>query len=95
MKLQLFSSRTGVSAPNLVAIQDAELEMMPTVLVCPLRSDELLTPVRVEVIAAGRRCVVLCELARPIHRRVLVAAGQLDDADSRRVMNAFQMLLAK
>jgi len=78
-----------------VAIQDAELEMMPTGLVCPLRSDELLTPVRVEVIAAGRRCVVLCELARPIHRRVLVAAGQLDDADSRRVMNAFQMLLAK
>jgi mRNA-degrading endonuclease toxin of MazEF toxin-antitoxin module len=95
VKLQLFSSRTGVPEPNLVAIQDAELEMVPTVLVCPLRSDESLTPVRVEVAAAGRRCVVLCELARPIHRRVLVAAGQLDDADSQRVMNAFRMLPAK
>jgi hypothetical protein len=95
VKLQLFSSRTGVSAPNLVAIQDVELEMVPTVLVCPLRFDEPLTPVRVEVTAAGRRCVVLCELARPIHRRVLVAAGQLDDADSQGVMKAFQMLLAK
>jgi hypothetical protein len=78
-----------------VAIQDEELEMVPTVLVCPLRSDELLTPVRVEVTAAGRRCVVLGELARPIHRRALVAAGQLNATDSQRVMNAFQMLLAK
>jgi hypothetical protein len=95
VKLRLFSSRKGVSEPNLVAIQDRELEMLPTLLACPLRPDEPYTPVRAEVTINGRQFMVLCDLVRPVHRRALVAAGELGENDSHRVMGAFRLLLAR
>ena len=69
--------------------------MLATVLVCPLRKDVPLTRVRAEVTVGGARFVVMCELARPIHRRVLMPAGELNAEDSRRVVGTFLLLLAR
>jgi mRNA-degrading endonuclease toxin of MazEF toxin-antitoxin module len=93
--LKLYSSKRGVSAPNLVAIQSAELEMLPTVLVCPLREGFPVTGLRVEVECPGGNLVVLCELTRPIHRRVLELVGELSERDSSRVMETFNLMLAR
>ena len=95
MRLKLYSSRRGVPAPNLVAIQSADLDMLPTVLVCPLQVDHTITRLHVEVECGERTMVALCELARPINRRVLEPAGELSERDSRRVMETFRLLLAQ
>ena len=94
MNLELFSSKAGVAEPNLVAIQAADLGMLPTILVCPLIAAEPLTGVRTTAAVNGRRYVVLCDLARPINRRVLTKAGMLDETSSVRVMQTFSRLLA-
>ena len=94
MNLELYSSKAGVAEPNLVAIQAADLEMLPTVLVCPLIAAEPLTAVRTTASIKGRRYIVLCDLARPINRRVLTKSGVLDDTSSVRVMQTFSKLLA-
>lgn len=95
MRLQLYSSRRGNAAPHLVAIQSEELDMLATVLVCPLRSDVPLTRVRARVTVAGESFVVMCELARPIHRRALQPVGELSEADSTLVTTMFGLLLAR
>ena len=95
MRLKLYSSRRGEPAPNLVAIQAEELDMLPTVLVCPFQVGFPLTRVRVAVEWSGQEYVVLCELARPIHRRGLVPAGELSENDSERVMAMFRLVLAR
>ena len=94
MKLELFSSKRGSAEPNLVAIQAADLDMLPTVLVCPLLVGEPVSGARTTAEFAGRRYSVLCELARPINRRILVKVGELDEVASRRIMTVFRLLLA-
>lgn len=95
MRLKLYSSRRGDPAPNLVAIQSDALDMLPTVLLCPLQNGFPLARLRVEVELSGRCLIVLCELARPIHRRALTPAGELSESDSRCVLETFQLLLAR
>ncbi len=69
--------------------------MLATVLVCPLRNDVPLTRVRARVTVGGERFVVMCELARPIHRRALLPVGELSEEDSACVMMVFGLLLAR
>ena len=95
MNLELYSSKTGNTEPNWVAIQAADLGMLPTVLVCPLLAGEPLTALRTTAMVGRRRYVVLCDLARPINRRALAKAGVLDDSASARIMQTFAMLLAR
>ena len=95
MRLKLYSSRRGNASPHLVAIQSADLDMLATVLVCPLRNDVPLTRVRAGVTVGGERFVVIGELARPIHRRALLPAGELSEEDSALGMMVFGLLLAR
>jgi hypothetical protein len=95
VKLELFSSKKGIARPNLVAIQAADLDMLPTVLVCPLLPDEILSAVRAQVMVDGREYIALCDLARPVNRRILVKVGELSEADSQRIMQTFRLLLAE
>ncbi len=46
MRLPLFSSREAEMAPNLVGIQHPALDMLPTILVCPLKEAEAVTHLR-------------------------------------------------
>ena len=95
MKLELFSSKKGSVEPNLVAIQATDLDMLPTVLVCPLLRDEPISSVRTTVELDGQRYTVMCDLTRPINRRLLAKVGHLDDTASRRIMAVFALLLAQ
>ena len=95
MNLELFSSKKGNPEPNLVAIQAADLDMLPTVLVCPFLPDKPVTAVRVRVTVSGRPYTVMCELARPINRQLLTRVGELDEEASRRIMETFTLLLAR
>jgi len=95
VNLELYSSKKGNLEPNLVAIQAADLGMLPTLLVCPLIAGEVLTAVRTTVHHGGKRYTVLCDLARPINRRALVKTGTLDEAASVRIMRTFELLLAR
>jgi hypothetical protein len=95
VKLELFSSKRGSLEPNLVAIQATDLTMLPTVLVCPLLAGEPVSGVRTFAEIDGRRYTVLCDLARPINRRLLVRVGTVDEITSRRIMAAFSLLLAQ
>jgi len=69
MRLALFSSRETDSSPNLVGIQHPALDMLPTVLVCPIKQAEVLTNVRTTLEWQGKQYTVLCDLARPVHRK--------------------------
>jgi len=95
VRLQLYSSRRGNAAPHLVAIQSEELDMLATVLVRPLRSDVPLTRVRARVKVAGESFVVMRELARPIHRRVMPRVGGLTEHVSALILTMFGLLLAR
>ena len=95
MKLELFSSKRGSIVPNLVGIQAPDLDMLPTVLVCPLLPGLPVSGVRTSVEVDGRSFTILCELARPINRRVLTQVGELDESASRRVINVFHLVLAQ
>jgi len=95
VKLSLYSSRRRNTAPHLVAIQSEELDMLATVLVCPLRDDVPLTRVRARVTVSGKDFVVMCELARPIHRRAVQRVGELFQEDSALVMMIFGLLLGR
>ena len=94
MRLALFSSRTVDASPNLVAIQNPALDMLPTVLVCPIQEFATLTDARVAMTWQGRNLTVLCDLARPINRKTLRLVGELDDATSQRIIETFISLLA-
>lgn len=95
MKLRLFSSkRDPASGPNLVSIQSPRFHLA-TVLVCPFRLGLTLTPARVSAEWAGQTYIVACDLARPIHHRVLQPVGELDEETSARIMKTFARLLAR
>jgi mRNA-degrading endonuclease toxin of MazEF toxin-antitoxin module len=77
--------------------------MLGTVLVCPLKGLDAKTSLRPvvqlrDLSESGEERwvhkVVLCELVRPISRSALTPLGELDAADSRRVMSAFRSILA-
>ena len=94
MRLPLYSSRAAGAAPNLVAIQNPALGMLPTVLVCPIQESATLTDVRVGMTWQDKHYTVLCELARPINRKTLRRVGELDAATSQRIIETFVSLLA-
>ena len=93
MKLRLYASTAKATEPNLVSIQHPDL-VLATELVCPVRREVALTSARAGVQLNGVDYVVLCDLARPIHRRALKPMGELDAAASMRVMRAFVGILA-
>jgi mRNA-degrading endonuclease toxin of MazEF toxin-antitoxin module len=94
MRLPLFSSRETDPSPNLVGIQHAALDMLPTVLVCPIKQGEIVTNVRTTLEWQGTQYTVLCDLARPINRNVLRPVGDLDADTSERILETFLRLLA-
>jgi hypothetical protein len=94
VKLELFSSQKGSIEPNLVAFQATDLSMLPTVLVFPLLADEAMSAVRTELEVGRRRYTALCDLTRPINRRLLSKVGVVEEMDSRRIMATFSLLLA-
>lgn len=95
MRLGLYASTPRSSVPNLVALQDEVLVILPTVLVCPLKPDAALTALRAEVPWHDQKLIACTDLARPIRRTALRPMGQLDDAVSRIVMERFLRLLAR
>ena len=94
MRLPLFSSREAAPFPNLVGIQHPALEMLPTVLVCPIKEAAAVTNLRTTVEWQGKRYTVLCDLARPINRKALRHIGDLDPETSERIIETFVRLLA-
>jgi len=67
MRLPLFSSRAADPFPSLVAIQHPALDMLPTVLVCPIQEAAEVTNVQTILEWQGKRFTVFCDLARPIN----------------------------
>ena len=94
MKLRVYSSKPRGDEPNLVAIQDARLTHVPTILVCPMQRNLSPAPFRAEVSWRETRHIVACDLVRPIHRRVLRLLGEISAADSETVIAALQRLIA-
>ena len=94
MRLPLFSSREAEPSPNLVGIQHPALDMLPTVLVCPIKEAEVVTNIRTTLQWQGNQYTVLCDLARPINRNVLRHVGDLDAETSERIIETFLRLLA-
>ncbi len=95
MRLKLYSSRRGDSSPHLIGVQSEDLDMLATLLVCPLQAGFPLTRVRTEVEWAGQKFVAVCELTRPIRRGLLVEVGELSGPDSQWVMTMIRLLLAR
>ncbi len=95
MRLPLYCSIEKGSEPNLVGLQHPDLTSIPTQLVCPLRADISLTPLREKIILADKEFIVACDLIRPINRNVLRPMGQLDPDSSSRIITKFHLLLAQ
>ena len=94
MNLPLYSSTADISRPNLVGLQHPALSALPTQLVCPLRQNFSLTPLRVKIRWNGGNFVVACDLLRPINSTALKRVGELDGAVSTEILRTFQLLLA-
>ena len=94
MKLKLYSSRRGERIPNLVSVQNSALEILPTVLVCPLKSREAVTNVRTTLRWENETFTVLCDLTRPIHRDALTQVGEADELTSKIIVETVLKLLA-
>lgn len=94
MNLPLYSSTADTSRPNLVGLQHPGLAALPTQLVCPLRENLSLTPLRVKVRWGESNYVVACDLLRPIKTAALKRIGELDGAASAEILRTFQFLLA-
>ena len=94
MNLPLYSSTADISRPNLVGLQHPGLAALPTQLVCPLRENISLTPLRVKIRWSGSDYVAACDLLRPIDSAALKRVGELDAATSAEVLRTFQLLLA-
>ena len=94
MNLPLYSSTADTSRPNLVGLQHPGLADLPTQLVCPLRENISLTPLRVKTRWSDGDYVVACDLLRPINTAALQRVGELDGATSAEVLRTFQLLLA-
>ena len=94
MNLPLYSSTADISRPNLVGLQHPDLAALPTQLVCPLRENLSLTPLRVKIRWSGSDYVVVCDLLRPINTAALKRVGELDSTASAEILRTFQHLLA-
>ena len=66
---------------------------MPTQLVCPIRENLAFTPLRVRIRWNGMDFIVACDLIRPINSAALKRIGELDPADSLKILTTFQLLL--
>ena len=94
MNLPLYSSTADISQPNLVGLQHPALAALPTQLVCPLRGNLSLTPLRVKIRWCGGDYVVACDLIRPINSAALKRIGELDGIASGEILRTFLLLLA-
>lgn len=94
MNLSLYSSTADLSRPNLVGLQHPDLAGLPTQLVCPIRENLTLTPLRARVQWCGSEYVVACDLLRPINASTLKRLGELGAADSLKILTTFKLLLA-
>jgi mRNA-degrading endonuclease toxin of MazEF toxin-antitoxin module len=94
MNLPLYSSTADLSRPNLAGLQHPGLAGLPTQLVCPLRENISLTPLRVKVRWGGADYVAACDLLRPINTAALQRIGELDATASAEILHTFQLLLA-
>jgi hypothetical protein len=94
MNLSLYSSTADLSRPNLVGLQHPDLAGLPTQLVCPIRENLTLTPLRSRVQWGGCDFVVACDLLRPINSSALKRLGELGPADSLKILTTFKLLLA-
>lgn len=95
MRLPLYCSKSKGTEPNLVGLQHPALFSLPIQLVCPLRSDISLTPLREKIHIANKEHVVACDLIRPINRRTLRPMGELDPETSARIITTFHRMLAQ
>lgn len=95
MRLPLYCSTAKGTEPNLVRLQHPALSSLPTQLVCPLRSDVSLTPIRKKIRISGQEYVVACDLIRPINRKTLRPMGELDPETSAHIIATFQLMLAQ
>jgi mRNA-degrading endonuclease toxin of MazEF toxin-antitoxin module len=93
MRLPLYCSTAKGTKPNLVGLQHLALSSLPTQLVCPLRSDISLTPLREKILIADKEHVVACDLIRPISRKALRPMGHLDPETSARILATFLLIL--
>jgi len=94
MRLKLYSSHSPRDFPHLVAVQHPSLDILPTVLVCPLKTGEALTEVRTTLNWKGESFIVLCDLLRPIHRQTLTEIGDVDEKTSNAIIEKVLTLLA-
>ena len=94
MNLPLYSSMADISRPNLVGLQHPSLAALPAQLVCPLRENLSLTPLRVQIRWTGSDYVAACDLLRPINTAALQRVGELDGTASAEILRTFQLLLA-
>lgn len=94
MNLPLYSSTPDLSRPNLVGLQHPDLAGLPTQLVCPLRENLTLTPLRARIQWGGFEFVVACDLLRPINSMALKRLGELGAVDSLKILTTFKFLLA-
>jgi len=94
MNLPLYSSTADISRPNLVGLQHPGLAALPTQLVCPLRKNISLTPLRVKIRWSDCDYIVACDLQRPINSTALKRVGELDSTASADILRTFHLLLA-
>lgn len=94
MNLPLYTSTTDLTRPNVVGLQHPNLAGLPTQLVCPIRENLALTPLRTRFQWGGIEFVVACDLLRPIHSSALKRIGELGESDSSRIITTFKLLLA-
>ncbi len=94
MNLPLYSSTADTARPNLVGLQHPGLAGLPTQLVCPVRENLSLTPLRVKFRWNGADYIATCDLPRPINTTALKRIGELDSTPSAEILHTFQLLLA-
>jgi mRNA-degrading endonuclease toxin of MazEF toxin-antitoxin module len=94
MNLPLYSSTAELAHPNLVALQHPGLAGLPTQLVCPVRENLSLTPLRLKFQWSGVDYVAACDLLRPINTAALKRVGEVDPAASAEILRTLQLLLA-
>ena len=94
MNLPLYSSTLDLTRPNLVGLQHPNLAGLPTQLVCPIRENLALTPLRARLQWGGIEFVVACDLLRPIHSSALKRIGEIGESESLKILTTFKLILA-
>jgi hypothetical protein len=95
MNLSLYSSTSDISQPNLVGLQHPGLAGLPTQLACPIRENLTLTPLRTRICWGGIDFIVACDLLRPINSTSLKRLGEVSESESVKILQTFQLLLAR